>query len=416
MRIVHVLHRSVPATIGYAIRSREIVTKQRELGLEPVVVTSPSQAPLGLLDGEGSEYIDGVRYFRSCSGLLPPTKNLGDASQLRSAARVVQNVLLFKMLRRVVKAYRPDVIHAHSPFTCGLIGIAVGRRAHIPTVYEVRGIWEETHAIRHGTEQGALRYRIVRFLENRALKRADFCIVIGDSLRSEVISRGVPAARIEVVPNGVDTEALRPSPPDAEVVRRLKLSGKTVFGYVGSFSAYEGLEILIHALEALAPQYPDLRLLLVGDGDLMPTLRRTAEERGVSDRVVFTGRVPFHEIPAYYSIFTFIVLPRQETRVTQTVTPLKPLEVMAAGKPLIASAIEGHREMVREGHNGLLFAPADVQDLVSKCEYLLRHKESAYDLSIRGRHWVEAERDWRSVIRRYLPVYERITGGGLRRH
>ncbi len=175
MRVLHLLHRSVPGTHGYAIRSREIVTKQLEKGLIPLVITSPSQAPLGELDAEHSEYIDGVRYFRTGGNILSPTREVQDKSPVKAALRVVQNLLLLKAALRVARKYRPAVIHGHSPFTCGLVANTVGKWENIPSVYEMRGIWEDSHSGRGKFREQSLRYRVVRSLDDRALKGASLC-------------------------------------------------------------------------------------------------------------------------------------------------------------------------------------------------------------------------------------------------
>jgi PEP-CTERM/exosortase A-associated glycosyltransferase len=408
MRILHILHRSVPGTHGYAIRSREIVTKQLARGLEPLVVTSPSQAPLGPLDAQGSEYIDGVRYFRSCDRILEPTQEVSDESAVRSAVRVVQNLRMLTTVSRVARAYRPAVIHAHSPFTCGLVGTAVGRAHGIPTVYEVRGMWEETHAARHAVRGKSLRYRIVRALEGLAIRRADACCVIGEALKLEVLRRGISQDRVIVVPNGVDLTAFVPAAPKPAVVRQLGLHDATVMGYIGSFSQYERLDLLMEAMIALAPEFPALRLLLVGDGDAMKELQCMATEAGVSDRVVFTGRVDHDRVRDFYRLCNFLVLPRSDAGKMSIVTPLKPLEIMAMGKALIASDIEGHREIVQDGVNGVLFQADTVKDLVAKCQAFVIGKESAVELGVRAREWVKLNRDWDVLANRYVDLYRRL--------
>jgi PEP-CTERM/exosortase A-associated glycosyltransferase len=410
MRILHLLHRSTPGTHGYAVRSREIVTKQLTKGLMPMVVTSPSQSPLGKLDKQGSEYIDGIRYFRSCSALLPATSEVDDRSTLRSTLRVMQNALLLKMTLRVAQTCRPAVIHAHSPFTCGLVARAVGRILDIPTVYEMRGIWEESHAMRHGAERARLRYRIVEHLEDASLKWADACCVICESLRTEVIVRGVPESRVFVVPNGVDHDLFMPGPVREDLRQQWGLGGARVMGYVGSFSRYEGLQLLIEVMKILGKEFPDLRLLLVGDGDLDATLRRSAEAADLSNRVVFTGRLEHRAVLDFYRLCDFLVLPRQDTPETRLVTPLKPLEIMAVAKPLIASDIGGHREIIQDGFNGLLFRANDTAELASRCRLLLQNTQLQMDLGSRARRWVVENRDWNLLVERYVEWYQRLTG------
>jgi glycogen synthase len=411
MRVLHLLHRSVPGTHGYAIRSREIVTKQLEKGLEPLVITSPSQSPLGELDAEQSEYIDGVRYFRTSSDLLPATQEVQDKSPVKAALRVMQNLQLLRTAFRVARTYRPAVIHGHSPFTCGLVANTVAKWQKIPSVYEMRGIWEESHSGRGKFSQNSLRYRVVRSLDDKALRGATRCCAIGNALKAEIVSRGISSDRVFIVPNGVDVKAFTPRPPTESLQKELGLQDKLVFGYIGYFFNYEGLDLLVEAMIRLAPQLPELALLLVGDGELMPTLRKMVGDSGITDRVVFTGRVPHNEVTDFYRICDFMVLPRRDTRETRLVTPLKPLEIMAMGKPLISSDVGGHLEMVEDGANGLLFRSEDVADLVSKCAMLAQKKDLRADLGMRARKWVEENRDWRVLVDRYITAYEQLTQG-----
>ncbi len=409
MRVLHLLHRSVPATNGYAIRSREIINKQLAKGLEPLVVTSPSQAPLGELDSERSEYIEGVRYFRTCNNILPGTREIHETKPSTAPLRLLQNVALITTALRVARTYRPAVIHGHSPFTCGLVADMVSRLVNVPSIYEMRGIWEDANQDRYGTTEGSLRYRGIRFLETRALKGADLCFVICEGLRQEITARGIPADKIVVVPNGVDARRFVPAPIDRDLQRKLGLEGKIVMGFIGSFLHYEGLSLLLEAMIRIAAEVPELHLLMIGDGDTMPDLIKRASEAGIQDRVVFTGRVPHKEITDYYPLFDFMVLPRLDTRETRLVTPLKPLEIMAMAKPLIASDIGGHREIVKENVNGLLFKSEDVSDLASKCVDLARNEPLRLDLGNRAREWVVAHRDWNVLIDRYLAVYDELT-------
>lgn len=413
MRVLHLLHRSVPGTHGYAVRSREIVTKQLEKGLEPLVITSPSQSPEGELDSEQSEFIDGIRYFRTCSNIMGATREVRDGSRVRASLRIVQNVLLLRTAFRVAAKYRPAVIHGHSPFTCGLVADTIGRIRGIPSVYEMRGIWEDSHNIRHGMSEKSLEYRTVRFLENSALKGADLCCAICDALRAELISRGISGDKIIVTPNGVDVKAFVPGPPSEDLRKKLGLRNRRVMGYIGTFFRYEGLELLVDAMVRLLPEFPDLTLMFVGHGELAPVLKETAADAGVADRVVFPGQVPYREVADYYRLFDFMVLPRRDARETRLVTPLKPMEIMAMAKPLIASSIGGHLEIVEDGVNGLLFRPDDVADLVSKCRVLLNDREMGLDLGARSRRWVEANRDWNVLVQRYLDIYERLTSARL---
>ncbi|MGC8659275.1 MAG: glycosyltransferase [Desulfomonilaceae bacterium] len=409
MKVLHILHRSVPGAHGYAIRSKEIVSQLIAKGIEPIVVTSPSQAPLGALDVESSEIIDRVRYFRSCGKLIEPTIEVKDGKYGRATLRVLQNSNLFRMAWRIARRYKPDVIHAHSPFTCGLVGDVVGRLTGIPVIYEMRGIWEDQHTSRYGMATTSFRYRGVRFLETLALKHADTCFAISNALKDEMIARGIDQNRIMIAPNGVDIRKFAPGEPDQELLVKLGLKDKLVIGYIGTFFHYEGLDLLAQSFQKLASQFPSLVILLVGDGELMPKLKSLATNSAYSDRFLFTGRIKNDLIVEYYKLFDLLVLPRRDAREANLVTPLKPLEIMAMAKPLVASNIGGHREIVTDKVNGLLFTPESIDDLSDKCCFLLKDKDYRLQLGETSRQWVTENRDWSVLIDKYIRVYEEIS-------
>jgi PEP-CTERM/exosortase A-associated glycosyltransferase len=290
-----------------------------------------------------------------------------------------------------------------------LIAGRVGRRKALPSIYEVRGLWEDSHTGRYGLSASSLRYRGVRALENAAITGVDRVVVICDALRDELIGRGVSRERISVVPNGVDTAKFVPGPPPADLVQRLGLSGKIVAGYIGSFFVYEGLDLLVSAFADLADKAPRLRLLLVGDGEQRAILERLAATAGVRDRVIFTGRVPHSETSAYYRLCDVLVLPRRDTAETRLVTPLKPLEIMAVAKPLLASDIGGHREMIDDGRTGILFKAGDAQDLEARLLTLTSNLELMSRLGENGLEWVRRERDWNSLVNLYKDIYDELT-------
>jgi PEP-CTERM/exosortase A-associated glycosyltransferase len=409
MRILHILHRSLPGTHGYAIRSKEIVVNQKAIGLDPMVVTSPSQAPAGVLDAEGSEMIDSIRYFRTGDSFLPPTIEVFDKSTFQSTLRLFQNVLLFKRSVELTKKYRPAIIHSHSPFTCGLIGDTTGKIMKLPKVYEIRGIWEDSHTSRHGLSQKSIRYQSVRKLETQAAKAADMVVVLGEKLKAEMVERGVDPNNIALVPNGVDVQHFQPGPAPEELRKKLNPDNGLIIGYIGSFFRYEGLDILARAFAQLAPIYPSLKLLLVGDGELADELRAIVKDAGLAHRVIFTGKLKHSEVDDYYKLCDIMVLPRRDTRETRLVTPLKPMEIMSMEKPLIVSDIGGHHEIVEQEKNGIFFRAEDVGDLVSKCRLLMDNEEYRTDLAARGRAWVIQNRDWAVLVKIYKEIYQELT-------
>jgi hypothetical protein len=395
MRILHILDHSLPLHSGYAFRTVAILREQRALGWQTLQLTTPRH-------GEGQaevEEVDGWVFHRT-----PLRRSgwsrlgaLGYGREMRAAARRI-DVL--------VEAFRPDLLHAHSPVLNALPALRVGRKRGIPVVYEVRALWEDA-AVDHGTtREGSPRYLGSRALETFALRRADRVTTICEGLRGEIAARGVAETRITVIPNAVDTAAFRfGSAPAPELGRALGLAGKTVIGFAGSFYGYEGLDLLIDALTLLAPRHPELRALLVGGGPQEPKLREQVRVRSLDERVVFAGRVPHAEVQRYYDLIEVLVYPRYRMRLTELVTPLKPLEAMALGRMLVASDVGGHRELIRDGETGFLFPAGDANALAWTIENVLARRAEWPKLREQARRFVETERTWAQSVARYADVY-----------
>jgi len=404
MRILHVLDHSIPLHSGYTFRTLALLREQRRLGWETFHLTSPKHTGTTALE----ETVDGAWHFYR----TPPTE--GAASRLPGLEPVAQMRQVEKRLESVVDAVRPDVLHAHSPVLNAIPALRVGRRRGIPVVYEVRAFWEDA-AVDHGsTTEGSLRYRLTRRLETHALRQASHVFTICEGLRSDIAARGVPSGRITVIPNAVDIEKFEPGgKPDEALKARLGLTGMTVLGFIGSFYAYEGLDLLLQAFPAMLQKRPELRLLLVGGGPQDTALKAQAQALGVADKVVFTGRVPHAEVPRYYDLVDVLAYPRHSMRLTELVTPLKPLEAMAQGRLLVASDVGGHRELIRHGETGWLFKAGSAPALAEAIAQLLERREQWPALRRAGRAFVERERHWAGSVARYAPVFERLVAQAI---
>ncbi len=393
LRILHVLDHSIPLHSGYTFRTLSILREQRKLGWETFHLTSPKQVDCDMLE----EDIDGWHFFRTTAVPASGIPGLGQIALMRKLER---------RLQQVAEQVRPDVIHAHSPVLNALPALRVGKRLGIPVVYEVRAFWEDA-AVDHGTtSDGSLRYRVTRWLETRALKRAHHVFTICEGLRSDIVGRGVPAAKVTVIPNAVDIESFEPGgQPDAELKTRLGLDGASVIGFIGSFYAYEGLDLLLDALPGILLRCPAVRVLLVGGGPQDAALKAHSQRLGVADKVVFTGRVPHTEVHRYYDLLDVLVYPRYSMRLTELVTPLKPLEAMAQGRLLVASDVGGHKELIRNGETGMLFNAGNAEALTQTVVDLLANQSSWAAMRAAGRRFAEENRNWTASVANYRSVY-----------
>jgi PEP-CTERM/exosortase A-associated glycosyltransferase len=225
MRVLHVLDHSVPLHSGYTFRTLAILREQRRLGIETLQITSPKHIAPGPLEEE----VEGFRFHRTrpAEGVGARVPVVGEM-KLMSAFR--------RRIREIASATRPDVIHAHSPVLDAIPALEVGRRLHIPVVYEVRAFWEDA-AVDHGScREGDLRYRTTRWIETRALRRAGHVTTICEGLRKDIVARGIPGLRVTVIPNAVDPSEFRPArPPDLALQAKLGLEGGPTIGFIGSF-------------------------------------------------------------------------------------------------------------------------------------------------------------------------------------
>jgi PEP-CTERM/exosortase A-associated glycosyltransferase len=313
-------------------------------------------------------------------------------------------------LAALIPEIKPDILHAHSPVLNALSALWAGRKYDLPVVYEVRALWEDA-AIDHGaTRRGGPRYRASRLLETAVLKRVQAVVTISQGLRGEIADRGIAPSKITIVPNAVDPSRFRPpQTPDPELAEAYRTRGRMVIGYVGSFYGYEGLDLLLEALPRFLRGRDDITVLLVGGGREEERLRALCARNGLAERVSFTGWVPQEEVARYYSLMDVLVYPRRSTRLTELVTPLKPLEAMAQERLVLGSNIGGHRELIAHGKTGFLFTADDPEDLIRRLDELLTRRDLWPQIRATARDFVERERTWQAVVAGYKDVY----GGAL---
>ena len=405
MKILHVLHNSLPLLCGYSIRSGYIVNLQRAMGLEPSVVSS-GQHPNG---AQMREAIDGVEYRRTAAAQVK-VPFLREAMLMRSLERQVE---------MAAREIRPDIIHAHSPVLVGLPALRVARRLGLGFVYEIRDLWENASVDRGRFGAESPMYRVARKLETHVISRADAVVTICELLKTELQPRASRPDKVHVVANGVDTNAFAPQTANAQLKERWKLSGKEVILYAGTFQPYEGLDLLVRAIGHIVRSRPSAHLVIVGGsagfahgaGSVTPEERELlaiVRETGATEHVTFTGRIPHAEVKDMYAMADVLAYPRRLTRTTALTTPLKPLEAMAMAKAVVVSDVAPMLELVRDGQTGLTFKAGDVSDLASKLTKLLRNAALRDQLGQNAREWAVRERQWPDLVARYRDLYQSV--------
>lgn len=392
-RVLHVLDHSLPLHSGYTFRTRAILTAQAALGLDVRGITGLRH----IADGPDCEEAEGLTFHRT-RGVASGPPGLREWREI---------TLLADAITALAADWRPDLLHAHSPALCGKAALIAAARLDLPVVYEVRAFWEDA-AVSNGTgSEGNLKYRLTRALENHVVSEAAQVITICQGLKEDLIKRGVPATKITINPNGVDLALFGETVPrDPSLARQLGLGSGPVIGFIGSFYDYEGLDDLITALPLLRSRVPDAQLLLVGGGPMDAVLRAQAAASPTADAIHFVGRVPHGEVERYYALIDVLAFPRKRSRLTDLVTPLKPLEAMAQGRLVAASDVGGHRELITDGITGTLFAPDDPATCAAALAGLLADRSGWEERRTAGRQHVASRHDWSTNVLRYQDVYQ----------
>jgi len=407
VKILHVLDHSLPLHSGYTFRSQSIFRAQRARGWQPVVITSPKHEQSWKGEWSPLEEIDGVRYYRT--GAVSPNR-VPLLTEWTLMQATTQRIL------EVAASERPDLLHAHSPVLNAFPALRAARRLQLPVVYEIRAFWEDAGVDQGTYREGAPKYRLARALETRACSQVDQIAILCNGLKNDLVQRGIAAEKITPIFNGVDPDEFKPTAPDPAYRADWQLADKTVLGFIGSFFRFEGLDLLVKAFARISPQRPDLVLLLVGGGETEAELKTLVSELGLNGRVIMPGRIPHERIPGVYALVDVLAYPRHPVRLTELVTPLKPLEAMAMGKALVASDVGGHKELIRHGETGLLFKAGDESALVEQLQRLLADPGLRVALQEQGRTWVCQHHTWEQTTAVYGEIYERaMTARNIRR-
>jgi glycosyltransferase involved in cell wall biosynthesis len=348
----------------------------------------------GRLDGRELLTLDAVPYHRLLPWTMPGRADTAAALGLELAARLTTRT-------------RPAVLHAASNFANARLALALRERTGLPVVYEVRGFWEDTWLSRHPGLAGSEQYLGDRDTETRCMLEADLVVTLGETMREEIVARGVPAGQVLIVSNAVSQEFLAPLPDGGALRTELGLGRDDfVVGEVSSLLAYEGIGTLLTATGILRERGVPARALIVGDGPERPALARQAA--GLAGAAVFTGRVPAAKVRQFHALLDVFVVPRTSDRVCQLVTPLKPIEAMASGLCVVTSEVKALTEIVKHEVTGMQTVPQDPVSLADCLERLFYSPDIRRKLGDNAREWVFADRTWAHNAARYRDAYARL--------
>ena len=300
------------------------------------------------------------------------------------------------------KRERVDVIYRrHSLFNSEYF---LARLFRIPSVREVNGIIADEAKITKGGDNFSL--QIIDRVERFSIRKADKIIVVTPKLK-EVLHNNykVPRDKIVVIPNGVNTNLFRPI-DQKEIKKDLGFDQDTNYiCFVGSLIPWQGVEFLIRSAPLILKEHPKTKFLIVGDGPLKEELIELAEKTGVSDKFIFTGAVPYEEVPKYINASDVCVVYKKPLR--SGYSPLKLYEYMACGKPVVASRVEGF-EILEQNKAGILVEPENPEELAKAIIKLLKDEGLRRELGENGRKYVAKNHSWESVARKVAEVCKSV--------
>jgi PEP-CTERM/exosortase A-associated glycosyltransferase len=367
------------------------------MGLRPFAVTCERQT-----SKKEVEIYNDIKYFRTRPNVFRKLKAIPFLRELIEIQNLKRRIL------DILAVHNIDIVHAHSPCIWGISALAAARMKNIPIIYEIRAFWEDAAVDAGKYDINSIKYRLVRRLETRLARKVDHIVTITHALKMDMVARGINERKISVVQNGVDWGKFKPRPRDQELLEKYELENCFIIGFVGSFFDFEGLDFLIDAVDKLREKGENIKLVLVGKGEKGSFLREMVKRLDLESEVIFTGRVPHEEIQKYYSVMDAMIYPRKSKRITELVTPLKPLEAMAMKKPVFLSDVDGHKELVPDERCAVFFKREKVDDLVDQLMAFIDNPLKLKEVGETGYAFIKKRKAWNIIVPSYLPIYRRV--------
>jgi len=391
-RLLYVPASSLPYHIsGYTTRTHEVIRALAESGVDIRVLTRP-----GYPWDRGDRVqdtdavltrVDNITYEHGRS----PSKHRPLLMFAVQAARVIEKAAAREQV---------SVIHAASNHENALPALLAARRLGIRFQYEMRGLWELTRASRTPGYENSSGFLSGLELEGFVAKKADRVLVISEQLGKFAQQRwDIPADRFDLLPNCVDPERFAPgNQQDIE---------QNTIGYAGSLMCYEGLDTLIDAVDVMVKQAVDVCVKIVGDGESRVQLEEQVRTLGLSDRVHFLGRVAPESAREILAKCALVCIPRKPFKVCEIVPPIKLVEALAMGKPVVVPDLPVFRDELGGSSAGWFFKAGDAGDLAHVLEKALADRTELTACAVRARQHALTQRCWQDFV-------GNIVGGGRR--
>jgi glycosyltransferase involved in cell wall biosynthesis len=395
-----------------AARAAELSRHWARMGHEVMVLTGFPNHPTGVVPEDwrprlrqlrDSEIVDGVRVERTWLWPLPN----------RKAHERIRNYTSFCVSAAVsgLALQKPDVVIATSPqLLCALAGWWLAFWHRVPFVFEVRDLWPESLAAVGATSEGTLLHRTLGAIAGFLYRRAHRIVVVSPAFKDRLIQHwNVPAEKISVVENGVETDRFHLDPAASEVRKQLRLEDRFLICYIGTMGNAHGLETLIAAAEALRTTRPDAMFLLIGEGAEKDRIVKLAGARALAN-IRFLGQQPRERIPAYVSAADLCLVMLKKAELFKTVIPTKLLEYMACERPVIVAVDGQARQIVEEAGAGVFVEPENSGALVQAIDDLAKDPVRRRQMGTSGRQYIISKFSREKTAREYIAVLESLCG------
>lgn len=309
-------------------------------------------------------------------------------------------------------ACKVDLVFVPSPpLTNGITGTIVSKIRRVPFVYNVQDIYPDI-AIRLGILKDPLLISVFRELEILVYTMAKAVSVISDGFRLNLLSKGVPEAKLRVIPNFVDTDFMHPLPRNNRFSEKRGLNNRFVVLFAGNVGLSQALDKILDAA-ALLSNYQDILFLIVGNGASKPYLVEIAGRRKL-ENVIFLPFLPYEDVPEMYGSSDVCLVPLKQGLAEESV-PSKIFSILGAAKPLIASVDTGSDtyRLVQEAECGLCIKPEDPQALAEAVKLLYHNREMGIRMGSNGRKFVEENFSRQKIARRYEELFIRVVNRGV---
>jgi len=251
---------------------------------------------------------------------------------------------------------------------------------------------------------------LVKVQEKKIFNEADKIITINESLKNRMVSNGVDADKIDILYNGVDTNLFSPSSTIRDSLRNKHniKNEDIVLGYIGTLSNYEGIDYILECMKSLLDESYQIKFLIIGDGPYKTEIMNLVKKYKMEADVIYLDKMIHSNVVDYYNIIDIAVYPKKKCDLCNSTSGSKVLEAMSMKKPVIVSNLDSFNEIIKDGENGVLCEPENINQLTEKIKFLIQNEELRNNLGNKAREYVEKNRQWNMLTDKMKMIYDGI--------